>query len=385
MRGLASAFISFFKSEKFDKRKGIYENGDGHSYPLLVEQSISESVTARRCAEMMASYLSGKGFGDNLNDIIVNEKKETTLLNFTQDVCSSIAEQNGVFIHVNINANYEIDSLEVLPFRHCAIGKKDDEDYNSKIVVCKNWQDSNEVKKAVAFDVYNENKDVIDAQVKAAGGWNKYKGQILYFKFGRYIYPEAHIHPVLKDADSEKQTSIYKNTSLHKGYFGKMAIVTKPLVDPNISKEDPEYFEQNQAREAFRKELNKFIGVENQDGIMHIEMEFDSDDIDKEILFKAIDTNLDDALFKHTEQSCAENICVAYSINPNLIRPTNTALFSQSGEAFKQMKLDYQEETSDERLVIEQLINKLMKRFKEPQKGLKIIPRIEIEENEPDN
>lgn len=380
MKGLASAFISFFKTEKYDKRKEIYENGESHSYPFLVEQYIAESVTARRCAETMASYLTGKGFGDDLNKIVVNDKKETTLLNFLQDVSNSIAEQNGVFIHVNWNANYEIDSLNVIPFPHCAVGKKDDNDYNGKILVCSDWKNSGAIKKAVKFDVYNDDRKVIDEQVRKAGGWRKYKGQILYFKFGKYIYPHAHIHPVMQDADSERQAAIYKNQSLKKGFFGKTVVVTKPLVDPTLDDvSDPEYIKQDKARKQFRENLKDFVGASNADGIMHIEMEFNSDEIDKELMFKNIDTNLDDKLFEYTEKSSSENICIAYSINPNLIRPTNTALFSQSGESYKQMKIDYQEETSDERLVIEQLINKLMNKFKTSYSNLTIIPRIEIE------
>lgn len=382
MKGLASAFFSLFKSETYNKRKGIYENGDGHSYPFLIDDYIDNSVTATRCSQTMATYLVGKGFGETENEIIVNKQKGTTLLQFAQDIAASKARHNGVFIHVNINANYELESLDVLPFAHCAVGKKDDDDYNGKIVVCKDWRSETEVKKAVAFDVYNEDPSVIDAQVEAAGGWAKYKGQILYFKYGKSIYPLAPIHPVRHDAESEPNASIFKNRALIKGYHGKMAVITKPLVDPLLERNTPEWIEQDNAREKFRTTMQEFNGAINNDGFIHIEMEFDSDDIDKEIIFKTIDTNLNDALFKHTEETASENICVAYGINPNLIRPTGTALFSQSGEAFKQMKLDYQEETSDERLILQQITNKLMRRFTEPMKDLKIIPRIQITEND---
>lgn len=379
MKGLAAAFIELFQATaKYDKRLEIHENGVGNNYPALVESRIANSVTAKRCAETMATYLTGKGFGDELNKLIVNEKKGITLLQLLQDISESIAEQNGVFIAVNYNANFEHTSFEVIPFNHCRIGKKDDDDYTGKILVCPDWSDPKKAKNARIVDVYNDNPKVIQQQVNKAKGWKKYNGQILYVKFGKYMYPYSRAHTVLDDADSERAASVYKNASLIKGFFGKTLIVTKPLVDPSLDKGDEEYKEQSTARDNFRKTIKKFIGAENVDGALHLEMEFESDDIDKEILFKNIDTNINDKLFAHTETSVSENICIAYGINPNLIKPKDAGLFAQSGESYKQMKLDYQEETSDERLIVEQIVNKLMKKFTTPKEDLKIIPRIPI-------
>ncbi|WP_417867947.1 hypothetical protein [Xanthomarina gelatinilytica] len=379
MKGLAAAFIELLQATaKYDKRLEIHENGVGNNYPALVESRIANSVTAKRCAETMATYLTGKGFGDELNKLIVHEKKNITLLQFLQDISESIAEQNGVFIAVNYEGIHKHSSFEVIPFGHCRIGKKDDDNYTGKILVCTDWSDQKKAKKARIVDVYNDDPKVVEAQVKKAGSFKKYNGQILYVKFGKYIYPYSRAHPVLDDADSERAASVYKNSSLRKGFFGKTLIVTKPLVDPTLNEEDDDYKVQVTARTKFRETIQSFIGAENVDGALHLEMEFESDDIDKEILFKNIDTNINDKLFAHTETSVSENICVSYGINPNLIKPKDAGLFAQSGESYKQMKLDYQEETSDERLIVEQIVNKLMKKFTTPKEDLKIIPRIPI-------
>lgn len=380
MRGLKATFIRLFQAvPTYDKKLNIHQNGINNDYPLLVEERIRNSVTATRCVETMSSYIAGKGFGTDINQIIVNEQKQTTLLRFLQDTTDSIAEQKGIFIQVNYNGNFQHKSYEVLPFNYCRIGKKDDTDYTGKILVSSNWAEVSK-NKPVPVDVFNPREEVIQAQVNAAGGWNKYKGQILYINFDRTMYPYAPIHPVLEDADSEKQSAIYKNTSLKKGFFGKTLVITKPMVDPSIETSDPQYYEQNQGREAFKETLASFMGAENNDGIMHLELEFNSDDIEKEIVFKNIETNLDDKLFAHTENAAFSNICVAYGINPDLIRPTSSGLFSQSGEAFYQMKLDYQDQTEDYRLMVEQIMNKLFSNFKTPLTDLKIIPRVKLKE-----
>ena len=68
MKNLASTFIELFnKLPKFNKTLAIYNNGIDNDYPELVESVIENSVTASRCKNLMSSYLSGKGFGDELN------------------------------------------------------------------------------------------------------------------------------------------------------------------------------------------------------------------------------------------------------------------------------------------------------------------------------
>lgn len=388
MKGFASAFIEFLnKIPKFDKSDGIYNNGVDNNYPELVESAIANSVTALRCKNTMASFISGKGFGDDLNKIVVNERKGTTLLKFCQDIADSIAEQGGVFIHVNWNANIEIENFDVLPFSDCRVGKKDDDSYSGKIKVCSDWLDLKTKKTTRKIDVYNPIKEVIEAQAETAGGFNKYNGQVYYFKFGKYTYPLAPIHPCIEDADSEKRAAIYKNTSLRKGFFGKTLVVTKPLIDPLIDREndEEEYNKQLSERDNFRETIKKFVGAENVDGVMHLEMEMENDDIDKEILFKNIESNIDDKLFAFTEDSVGDNICTAYKMPHVLIRPKDSGLFAASGELIRQAKQYAQDETNDERMITEEIINRLMSRFVKPKKGLKIIPLIKKEVENVDN
>lgn len=374
-----ATFIKIFnKIAKFDKTLKIHYNGVDNNYPDFVESVISESVTASRCAKLMASYISGKGFGKEENKIIVHKENETTLLKFVQDIADSLSQHYGVFIHVNYDGNNEIKDMDVLPFPDCRIGKKDDNDYNGKILVCDDWSSSKKTKKAKIVDVFNPNEDIIEAQIEKAGSIEKYNGQILYFKFGNYTYPLAPIHPCLDDGESEAQVGIYKKVSLKKGFFGKTLVVTKPLVD--VDKEDDDYNEQITARNNFRKTIKQFIGAENADGVLHLELEFEGDDINEEILFKTIDTNIDDKLFAHTENSVSDNIRMCFNNVPAaLIRSQDGKMFGSSGEAIKAMKEFYQDQTNDERLIVEEIVNKLMKRFHEKKEGLQIVPLIDVE------
>lgn len=357
-----STLIEFFKRAiTYDKKLEIFSNGENNDYPERIERLINNAVTGKTSAIMMASYLAGKGFGEH-NKFEVNPKN--TLLQFTHKSAKSIARQRGMFIHFNYDLNHKFTSADILPFAHCRIGKKDDDQYNGKIAVCKDWSDVKLAKNAKLIDVYNRNPKVINAQFAAQG--EDYKGQVLFVNLDDDTdYPYSTIDAVQNDCDSEYQASIYKNRSLRKGFFGKTLVVTRPLVDANKESEAELWKVQDGEREKFKKTLKGFIGAENADGIMHIEMEFDDEEgLDKAILFKNIDAKIDDKLFSFTESSVSNNIRFAFNNIPAmLVRNTDGQMFGQSGDGITQAKLFYQEQTTMERMILVETIEMIMANF----------------------
>ena len=108
-----------------------------------------------------------------------------------------------------------------------------------------------------------------------------------------------------------------------------------------------------------------------------MEMEFNGESIEDELLFKNIDSNINDKLFAHTENSVSDNIRMCFNNVPSaLIRSQDGKLFGSSGEAINSMKEFYQEQTNKERMIVNEIVNKLMKRFVTKQENLKIIPLI---------
>lgn len=383
MRNIASAFLEIFnKSSKYDSQKQIFLNGEDNLYPDRIESVSEHSVTAKRAAALMASYIVGKGFGEELNNLIVNERTGKTALDMASAIGVNFAKFRGVFIHVSYKIQktgetltYSHNSYSVLPFSDCRIGKSDDSGYSGKIWVCSDWSDPEEVKKAKAYDVYNPDQNVIKAQIKKAKGIANYGGQILFYNFDDYVYPLSNLHPAIEDAESERLASVYKNKSLKKGFFGKTLVVTKPLVDNFAEAEEKQ--RQESEREAFQKTIQKFIGAENVEGVLHLELEFRGDKLEDEILFKNIDSNIDDKLFEFTERSVSDNIRMCFNNVPApLIRSRDGALFGPNGEGVRALKEFYQDQTENERLVLQQIMNRLFKHYKEPKTGIKVIPLI---------
>ncbi len=379
---------------KFDKKVGIILNGVDNLYPEKIERYINNSVTAKTAAVLMASYLAGLGFGDDEDKTVVHKKNKTTLQKFTNKLSKSFTKQRGAFIQVNWDMNFNHSSFDLLPYVHCRLGKKDDDKYNGKIGVTDKWSEKKVKLDEIDYiDVYNPDKKVIQAQVNATKGetdvekWKAYKGQILYINLDEeYDYALSTIDAVQYDCDAEAQSSLFKNKSLRKGFFGKTLVITKPLIGnadeyPETTQGRKDYNKADSERKAFKDTINDFIGAENTGGVLHVELEHDQEKLDEAILFKNISSDIDDKLFEYTESSVFKNILMAFNNLPSgLVRSDNT-LFANSGESLKEMRKVYQINTKAERNEVEQTVQMLMAKFTEPKDNLELIPLIDETED----
>lgn len=370
---ILTELIKIYKNVvKYDTKLGVHINGEDNCYPERVERIINNSISARQGATILQQFIVGKGVIE-LNDFIVNTKG-TTMLQFLNEGGYSLSRQYGIFIHVNYNLEGDITYADVLPYSHCRVGKKDDNDYNGKILVSPDWKDKKITPRV--FDVFNYNKEVVLKQIKR-DGISKYKGQILFVNPTPFTYPLSKVDPVMLDADTEAQIAVFKNASLRKGFFGKQLIITRPFADGDVGTE--EYANGITERDNFRNAMEDFMSVENTGSVMHLETELHNMDLDKEIIFKNIDSNINDKLFQHSEESVSDNIRMAFNNIPSaLVRSKDGSLFGSGGEAINQMKLFYQDQTTHERMILEQALNTIARRFKGIERTLTITPLLNV-------
>lgn len=381
------------RTVKFDKTIGIYTNGFDNNYPERVKRIIDNSATAKPSAKLFRKYIVGKGLGDVLNSFILNKEKQLTLSKAILNIGNDISYHTGCYIQLNYNLDCKIISGDILPFEDCRVGKADDKKYSGKIVIYDNWDGSKgaiDKKKFILIDVFNPNKNVILSQIEKAGGIENYKGQVFYFNPYGLIYPLSPVDNVINDADSEYMGSIFKNRSLRKGFFGKKMLITPPMVDDNLRADDTSLSDEmlvekrNQVseRDNFKKNIKKFIGADEIDGLFHLEMELEGDDIEKQMKFIDVETDINDKLFEYTEKSTANNIRKAYNNIPSiLIENSDNSVFGQSGEMLKQAKIFYQEQTEEERdWIAKEILTPILKNFEGftmPEGGINIIPLID--------
>lgn len=345
---------------KFDKTDGIFQWGADNAYPSLMTSLIGSSVTARRCWDENAKNIRGKGFAfEGSNEVIVNQDGQTINQLLTM-ASKEFAGLNNVFIHVNYNAAFEIISANLKPCTDIRIGKADSKGYSGKFVDYPNWDKSisSNLKKTdyVLIDKFNPNPDVIAAQVEAAGGWNRYKGQMLHLKgdFSKiYAMPDA--DAVIYDMDSEYRAARFKNSGIKSGMWGARILVTQP-------------FDSDLERKDFERTLQGMMGDKDTNALMVLEAENISDSLDAEFKVIELDSNFDDKRFDITEKSSARNIMTAFDIAPILIDSSDNSIFGSSGELIKQARLYQWEKKEEERALIIDGFKRIFSRWHQPLK-----------------
>lgn len=381
----------FKKKTPFNKKLKVIFNGETNDYPDIVERLNENSITSKQCQKLFRQYLTGRGFTQN--NVVVNDIKDMTLFTFLNLFNDDYSLHHGAAVHVQYKIDGSKDRVKPLPFANVRLGQKDDADFSGMVALCDDDWKVSKKDRLTWFHTFNDDPRVVQSQIKDAGSIEKYKGQIFFFNPSRFDYPLAPINPVINDADSEFRIGVFRNKNLRKGVFGKKIFIIPPMIDPDLRTMDrgnmnPEqlsrFNSQNKDSKDAREALNAFVGVENNEGFMTLEMEFDGDDIDK--AFKVVDvkTDIDDKLFENSEQRVIDNIRRAYNNVPQvLIANKDTGVFADSAALLEEAKKQYQENTEDDRMLIEEALQRLFRGFPGINTAvLNILPLIQMEEIE---
>lgn len=346
------------------KVDGIVSYDIDNAYPSRMERLINSSVTSKSAAGMYARFLSGQGFADeSLNSVIVGEEnyKKITALDLLRKIARSVAYFNGVYLRAQYTG-YNPSAFRIEPFRYCRLGEMDDRDFNAKIVVYNNWDKWRSQKlekgKYLAVDVWNPIKEAIDAQVAAAGSFNKWKGQIYYSFFDdEYIYPQSPADVVKWDADTENQIAIFKNGELRRGFF------LKYIMHHTKFNSDAEAAE-------FVDKMKGFMGGDHEKAMMILEGSFNPDGTvisGENVKLEKIDQNINDKMFEGYESSTQNAIRKAFNVIPRiLIDYEEGKLSGTSGEALREAAFFYNAMTVENRMKISQIFEEIFRNFIDP-------------------
>ena len=158
---------------------GIQAYGQDNLYPQTLKNIIAASATASECSDHFADFNEGNGFREVAFSKYVVNRKGDTLDDVHMLLCKDMSELNGIAIHVNYNVFCEIVEMQHVPFENCRLTEEDENGYVAKIAVHPDWSGKKtrkgkalQVKKENIdyIDVFNPQKDVILAQIEAAGG-----------------------------------------------------------------------------------------------------------------------------------------------------------------------------------------------------------------------
>lgn len=282
--------ISRFEVEGYD-----VDNG----YPQRMETLVEASPTAKMAVNLYADFIFGQGFSvsdgktkygkdseDGVWNMVVNSKGQTgdDLLSLA---AADYANWNKFFFQVNYNALFNGVEINYVPYGTARYG------IDSKagtIALYDNWWNNDRFgrlniskDKPDYIDLFNPDADAIKAQVRNAGGWSSYKGQIFEFSTSYKNYPlhnlDAGINAMRAEILSYKTT--YGNI---KNNFGDKVIWI-----------EKGKFENESEREAFKRSIQGFVGPDGEQVIVaEVEQE------DQAPKMETIENKLDDKKFAYS-------------------------------------------------------------------------------------
>lgn len=357
---MKSTIIEIYKEENkkvFNKRFGVIFNGEDNLKPLVIENLIDASPTAFQCAWLYERFLCGAGFEMDLSDVNLSDDEYARFNpnDLLFDAGEVISRHQGVFINVGYNANFEKDSFKIIPYTLCRVGEEDSKGYIGKILVSpKGWGRDLKKEDVDIFDTYNPRPEIIAAQVEKAGGWENYKGQILFFKLSKkYVYPKSLIETAYIFADTENQLGYYYNSTA-KGAFEDTTIIRHRKFNNPSDKKD------------FIDNVKTVSGIHHGSKKLVIEDDWD-DEREKTGNFKfdTIKNEVRADKYAHFESSSANFIRKAFkNIPPQLVDYVAGKLGNTSGEDLIKAQAVYNSIISRDQEKVEMLFKELFRNYK---------------------
>lgn len=296
---------------------GIQGFGDDNLYHQTLRNIIAASSTGSECAERYANFIEGNGFKDiRFSEYVVNRKGDT-VDDIHALVCPDVGDFDGMSLHVNYNIFGEICELNYVPFENCRLLEEDSNGYVAKIAVHPDWSGKKtragkplQVKKEnIDFiDVFNPRKEVVLAQIEAAGGIEYYKGQILWLSGGgKNVYPRSRADRVVTEMSTDEGLANVKFRNVRCNFLSAGIVITKK--GQSIAGEDSSGLNDN---DGFSDMLGKLQGDTN--SLKMLEVEISSDEEKPE--FVNLSSKNYDKEFSVTDASVVERIYSAYGQEP---------------------------------------------------------------------
>lgn len=332
---------------------GIVNYDIDNCYPQRVADIVQGSAVASKCVDVYTKFIAGQGFEDKqFYKKHTNPQKQTPDI-LLRKTAHDYALHRGFALHINYNANFKISSISHIPFEHCRLGIPDELNYIRKIAIYNDWgrKRSRQIRKDNIdhIDIYNPDPTAIKAQVEAAGGWDKYKGQVYWYSADGNEYPRATADAVLEDCITDSEIKTYKWRAISTNFMASHIYVHRG------------YFENDESRMDLHTVLNSFQGSDNVGKIMMVESP--GEESDPKLL--KVDVQNFDKHFEYTEQSVQDNIRLCFGIPSVLIGKEVAGKLGNSQE-IEQAVNYYSYQTLNERLIMEEVFSELFSMFATP-------------------
>ena len=328
-------------SQRENRTYGIVNYDEDNLYPQRVYMLINSAPTAHICVNTYSRFIGGEGFADTTFYQALANAEGHSMDKILGLVKKDLARFRGFALHVNVNAAGQITELFHVPFEYVRMASENKKN-ETGFDYC-TYSDWGREKRAnirtdliTWFHAFDLSADAIAKQVDSVGGWDKYKGQLLYVSADQNSYPLASCDAVLECLFAEIQSDRRSTINLQNNFTAKTMLVHKGR------------FADEEERELFEQGMADFVGPDGAD-IMVVDVEKDEEV--PELI--AINTNSNDALFEYTDTKITAKVIRNYLIPKVLLSVTDAGGGFFNQEQIRDASLYYNMMTAEERLLLE--------------------------------
>ncbi|MBS1532889.1 MAG: hypothetical protein JSU01_21475 [Bacteroidetes bacterium] len=342
---------------------GILNYDLDNAYPQRMLELVASSPTAKDCWTKRAKFIGGNSFEQpGVGKQVINDKG-LTLAKLLKAAAADKALFTGFGIHVNYNANFKIVSANYVRFEDIRLGDTDSPETANKFALYADWGRKtwkNITRSRITFlDKYNPDPDAIKQQVIAAGGWDKYKGQLYYFNPEVDDYPLIEADSVWEDFETEAGIKIFNNREVTTGFLpSTMLFMQSRREEADNSKPDSDEQHYYNVPSQLERDLGTFQGAKSAQKIIVIEY----DDENSKPEFKPYSIQNNDKLFETTERSVEARIIKGFSVPKELINSENSSGLSNGGEK-KEAIREFNDNTAPDRLELSDVFAEIFGNF----------------------
>lgn len=325
-----------------------------NNYPKRVRDIVDNSGMGSTCLEMYIDHINGQGFENTDFAKAPINRDGLTPDELLGLICNDIGYIGGFCVHVNYNANFQFSEINYQCVDYLRFVNDRDKAHYGMYASYQDWcQRSIDKNKIIFIDKFNPDPNIIMKQVENVGGWNNYKGQILYFSNRLYQYPKAVYDAVLEDMQTDSKTKTFKQRNVTNSFLASHILFTDKFESTESDGR------RNSEVDNFINNLRDFQGSEEAMKIMHVE----KDTPDQTFELQKVEQQNGDTLFQQTENSVQNAIRKRFKI-PSILLQEQASRLGATQEFIDATRY-YNKITKKERLIIENVFRKLFSNFHE--------------------
>lgn len=283
------------------------------SYFKEMDYAILNSPTATMAVLMFKKYCELPNLQDKFSDLwakIIDEKIKYGFFTLWVEYNIDLTPKE---VHFRLSKNYRAKKVDdvgnVSQFLNVITGKK--------------------------FNAFNPDKEILKAQIKEAGGFEKFSGQIYQYNTTSQNYEFTPFVSVLKWMKTEEDTPNHISSSADNALFGNNVFLMKKGAD-SVDNDNPNAPKVISNTDRVVGALRAAKSTKNSGTNHVITVEADTDeDLTKAFIKMPIGNDIDIDKFNSVDDKAGKKICTACYCFPQILANPSEGLFGNSGDAYQ--------------------------------------------------